>query len=88
MLAEPQHRWVVDRPALLRRCREALLMSQAELAAALYLRGGGRTVRLWEAGDRGVPGPAWVALRFMLRERGEPGLAAAIDHQITVREAT
>jgi DNA-binding transcriptional regulator YiaG len=68
-----------DRPpgaALLRRCRAALGLSAAALAAELHLNDG-RTVRYWEAGRR-VPGPVWVALGYMLRARGEHGLAAEI----------
>jgi DNA-binding transcriptional regulator YiaG len=57
--------------ALFRDCRKALGFTGAAMARALRVHGG-RTVRMWEAGDREVPGPVWVALGYMLRERGLP----------------
>ena len=48
-----------------RRSREALGLTTRELADALECTC--RTVQMWEAGDRNAPGPARVALRFMLQ---------------------
>lgn len=81
-MAEP---WSDPGPAgaeIFRRCRAALGLTEAAMAAALYVSGG-RTVRKWEAGDRAVPGPVWVALRFMLRAApraaAPPLVAIAVD---------
>lgn len=60
-----------DEPELFRACRQALGLSQAEIADALLVAAG-RTVRRWEAGAIPIPGPPWVALRYMLGERGLP----------------
>ena len=79
-------------PELFRACREGLALSAAEMAAALHV-GSGRTVRKWEAGEREVPGPVWVALRYMLRETpcGSSGaaydLAARISEMLAERHA-
>lgn len=54
-----------DRAAAFKAARKALGMSQREIAAALRVSDG-RTVRRWEAGDRDVPGPAEVAVAYML----------------------
>jgi len=67
----------MDAPALFRLCRETLRLSADELAAELQVSGG-RTVRKWEAGDRAIPGPVWVALRYMVAEIREPLLAREI----------
>ncbi len=54
-------------PEQLREARQALGMSAAKLAEALRLgRGGDRTVRRWEAGDRAIPGPVEVAVAYLL----------------------
>lgn len=47
--------------------RQNLGMSQAELAAALYLQGpnGPRKVREWEADESPITGPAQKALELM-----------------------
>jgi len=50
-------------PAELRATREAMGLTQTELAAALETAL--RTVQHWEAGDRAIPGPVRVALRLM-----------------------
>jgi DNA-binding transcriptional regulator YiaG len=71
---------------IFRRCRNALALSESAMAAALHVSGG-RTVRKWEAGDRAVPGPAWVALRFMLRAARRRDLAAAVDEVLRWRDA-
>lgn len=71
---------------LLRRCREALRLSQAGLAAALHVSGA-RTVQKWEAGERAVPGPVWVALRYMMTGARQDALADAIDALLRRREA-
>jgi transcriptional regulator with XRE-family HTH domain len=54
---------------LLAQCRRDLGLTQNEFARALGA-GAARTVRMWESGDRGIPGPVWVALRYMLLETG------------------
>jgi DNA-binding transcriptional regulator YiaG len=69
---------VADLPALFRRCRHALGLSAAGMAKALRIADG-RTVRRWEAGDREIPGPAWVSLQFMLRAARESALAKEVD---------
>lgn len=50
--------------------RQALGLSAADCGRALELTGRdpGRTVRLWETGQAGVPGPAAVAMRLLVRE--------------------
>jgi DNA-binding transcriptional regulator YiaG len=54
-------------PAELRSARAALGLSAAALARALELgKGGDRTVRRWEAGERDIPGPVRVVLRMLL----------------------
>lgn len=64
--------------ALFRRCRHALGLSAAGMAQTLHIADG-RTIRRWEAGERDVPGPAWVALAFLLRHAGERALADELD---------
>jgi len=63
--------------ALFRRCRQALGLSTAGMARALLVSDG-RTIRRWEAGDRAVPGPAWVAMGFLLRQAGEDALSEEV----------
>ena len=46
--------------------RQTLGLSSKGMARALQVESG-RTIRRWEAGDREIPGPAIVALTFMLR---------------------
>jgi DNA-binding transcriptional regulator YiaG len=54
-------------PAELREARRKLGFSASGLARALRLgKGGDRTVRRWEAGERQIPGPAQVAIEMML----------------------
>lgn len=55
-------------PQDLRRIRERLGLSQAELAAALgFAASGERRVRAWESSEDDAPTPlAWTALRMML----------------------
>lgn len=72
-------------PELFRRCRNALGLSQAEIADALLVASD-RTVRRWEAGAIPIPGPAWVALRYMLTEHGLP-LSNEVDIVISQRRA-
>lgn len=52
--------------------RYALGMTLGELAEALCLSGpnGKDTVRFWESGKREISGPASVAIRLMLEQRG------------------
>lgn len=51
-------------PADVAAVRERLGMTRQQFADALECTL--RTVQMWEAGDRGVPGPARVAMRLML----------------------
>ncbi len=51
-------------PAEVRAAREKLGFTTRELADALECTL--RTVQMWEAGDRNVPGPARVALRLLM----------------------
>jgi DNA-binding transcriptional regulator YiaG len=62
----------LTQPDEIRRARQALGMTQSELAKALDLEGawGKDTVRSWESGKRGITGPVRVALRFMLEKAG------------------
>jgi DNA-binding transcriptional regulator YiaG len=60
-------------PSDLRAARAQLGLSTAALAKALRLgKGGGRTVRRWEAGESQIPGPAQVAIEFMLAAAIQP----------------
>jgi DNA-binding transcriptional regulator YiaG len=52
-------------PADVAAVRERLGMTRQQFADALECTL--RTVQMWEAGDRGVPGPARVAMRLMLQ---------------------
>ena len=56
-------------PAQFKAARQALGYSAEGLARALRVQSG-RTVRRWEKGDRDIPGPAVVALAFMLARAG------------------
>lgn len=56
-------------PAALKEARKALHLTQAELAARLKIRSGGRTIRNMEAGRVPVSGPVEVAVTYMLREQ-------------------
>jgi DNA-binding transcriptional regulator YiaG len=59
-------------PTDLRAARALLDMTQAQLAAALKLKGvnPARTIGAWERGRHPITGPAQVAIQCMLRERG------------------
>ncbi|HTV89588.1 MAG TPA: hypothetical protein VME41_11285 [Stellaceae bacterium] len=74
-----------DLPLLFRRCRAALGLSAQGMARLLRVSGY-RTVQRWEAGDRDVPGPAWVALRYMLSGHGHAELVAAIDSALAAHD--
>lgn len=52
-------------PHEFRKSRHALGLSTAKLAK-LFQVSSGRTVRRWEAGDRNIPGPAKVLLRWLV----------------------
>jgi transcriptional regulator with XRE-family HTH domain len=67
-----------DLSALFRTCRHALGLSAQGMAAALRVADG-RTVRRWERGDRNIPGPAWIALQFLLRQAQQERLANEVD---------
>lgn len=49
-----------------RKARLALDLSQPQLAKALEVEGGDRTIRKWETGERPVPGPVAVLMRLAL----------------------
>ncbi len=66
----------VDTARLFRDCREALELTQAQLADSLWV--GHRSIQHWEMGDRTVPGPVWVALAFLLKDAHRPDLAPEI----------
>lgn len=56
-------------PTEFKAVRTALALSQNAMAQALRLgANGGRTVRRWELGERSIPGPAIVAVEYMLRD--------------------
>lgn len=67
-------------PADLTAARKRLQLTAAGLGRALELGGEdpGRSVRLWEAG-RPIPGPARVAIRYMLAERARQSLQDAVE---------
>ena len=54
-------------PSEVRKLREKLKLSIQELADALECTV--RSVQMWESGERNIPGPARVALRFMLQAK-------------------
>lgn len=62
---------------LFRAGRKALGLGTPRMARALCLSGG-HVVRQWESGAHAVPGPAWVALYFMLAGGGHDELATEI----------
>ena len=69
-------------PAELKAAREALGLSLSGLAKALRMGKTGRdTIRAWESGDndRGVPGPAQVAIECLLNHGLQTGLQTASD---------
>ena len=77
----PRPAW--EQEPLFRRCRNTLGLSQAEIADALLVVSD-RTVRRWEAGAIPIPGPAWIAIHYMLTERGLP-LVDAVERSIAQR---
>lgn len=55
-------------PTEIRQARKLLGLSTNGLAGVLRLgKGGGRTVRRWEAGDTPISGPASLAIELLLR---------------------
>jgi hypothetical protein len=57
-------------PDEIRQARKALGLSTNGLAEALRLgKGGGRTVRRWEAGETPISGPASVAVQLLLERQ-------------------
>lgn len=60
-------------PAEFRKARKALGLSQSAMAEALRLspKNGDRTIRLWETEGSTVPGPAQVAVEFMLKRHSQ-----------------
>lgn len=67
-------------PADLKAARAALGMTGAALGRKLELGGRdpGRSVRLWEDGERAIPGPARVAIGYMLADLARQSLQDAI----------
>lgn len=56
-------------PEQVRSHRQALGMTQADLAAVLRMGSEGRrTVRRWESGQQSITGPASVALELMVEK--------------------
>ena len=59
-------------PVQFKSARRALGLSAAKMAQALGVASG-RTIRRWEAGESGIPGPTALAMWFLLIEaRIEP----------------
>jgi DNA-binding transcriptional regulator YiaG len=58
-------------PAEMKEARQALGMTQKQLAEALELDGpyAKHTVRSWENGKRGIGGPVRVAIRLLLKHQ-------------------
>lgn len=54
-------------PEEFKAARRTLGLSASKMAAALKVSHG-RTIRRWEAGHRDIPGPAIVAVQFMLEQ--------------------
>ena len=52
-------------PAEFKAGRHALDLSANELAR-LFEVSGGRTIRRWESGERDIPGPAKVLMRWLV----------------------
>jgi transcriptional regulator with XRE-family HTH domain len=76
---------VSDEGDLFRRCREALGLTQTEMAHRLLIADR-RTVRRWEKGDAPVTGPVWLALAAALRHQpGAEALAHEVDRIIAAR---
>ena len=55
-------------PTEFKEARHTLGLSTAKLAE-LFQVSSGRTVRRWEAGDRDIPGPAKVLMRWLVTDR-------------------
>lgn len=57
-------------PSEFRQAREALGLTQSELARALKMTGrdSARTIRKWENGNPPPPGPAQVAIELLLEK--------------------
>lgn len=54
-------------PTQVRELRQALGLTQSELAAALRMGSEGRrTIRRWETGEQAITGPASVALELLV----------------------
>lgn len=70
---------------LLRICRRRLGMSVRELQVELCFKNP-RTVRRMEAGEAEILGPTWIALMYILDERGEEDLADRIQEIVSARQ--
>ncbi|MEM7652404.1 MAG: helix-turn-helix domain-containing protein [Pseudomonadota bacterium] len=53
-------------PKEFKEARHALGLSAKGMARALKVESG-RTIRRWESGERDIPGPAIVAVQFMIK---------------------
>lgn len=49
----------------LRAARERLALTQKQLAESLDVEGGGRTIRRWENGERGIPSYLRLAVEHL-----------------------
>ncbi len=66
-------------PAEFKTARRALGLSVNSMAQVVGVATG-RTIRKWEAGDRSIPGPAILAMWFLLTEAGiKPRFARAFS---------
>lgn len=71
-------------PSDFRAARAQLGLSAAGLAKALRLgKGGDRTVRRWEAGERDIPGPVEVAVEMMLERLIDPPSMPPVNRRST-----
>lgn len=70
---------------LLRICRRRLGMSVRELQVELCFKNP-RTVRRMETGESEILGPTWIALMYILDERGEDDLADRIQEIVDARQ--
>ena len=57
-------------PKEFKKTRNTLGLSQAKLARKLGIKNA-RTIRKWEAGENKIPGPAAVAIGFILSDTQE-----------------
>ncbi len=58
-------------PTEFRNARHRLGITQKEMAERLQLAGRDRTIRMWESGQRAIPGPVVVAIKLFLKDAGK-----------------